>query len=103
MSSIEDALLARAYPRALAARAQDTLHREASKGCNGEIACSPVALEPPYQPIFSLQSMGRPGTSEILAAGAPVATDALNRLRIWISPQQRCEWNRSELFLKQLS
>lgn len=33
----------------------------------------------------------------------PPPADCFRRLRIWVSPQQPCEWSRSELFLKQLA
>jgi len=33
----------------------------------------------------------------------PVSENELVRLQVWISPKQECEWNRSELMLKQLS
>lgn len=103
MSSIEQALLARAYPRVLAARAHEIRDREASKGCRSEIAPYPVHLEPPYQPIFSLQDVAESKSTSIATPEQRGAGDRMTRMQIWISPQQRCEWNRSELFLKQLS
>ena len=103
MPSMEQTLLARAYPRVLAARAQETLGREAAKGCSGEICAAPVPLEPVYQPIFRIGDMERQAHPEILDPQALPTEGENARLQIWISPRQRCEWNRSELFLKQLS
>lgn len=55
--SIETAILARARPHMLAAKAKAILREEVSKGCRPEIAPHPVALEPNYRPIFDLKEV----------------------------------------------
>jgi len=102
--SIEDALVARAAPYMISARTAALVRREAGKGCSPEIAPEPVSLEPRYETLRTIE--------EALAAGghagdwtyeAPAAEHDLIRVRLWVSPEQDCNWNRSELFLKQLT
>ena len=48
--SIQTRIIEKAYPKAVSARANQTLRNEASKGCVGKIYNSPVSLEPTYKP-----------------------------------------------------
>ncbi len=103
MPSIEQALLARAYPHVLAAKARAIVDREETKGCQGDLVLQPVRLEPVYQPIVGVRDAGFEHCSVSWEPYTPVDNDELTRLWVWISPEQKCDWNRSELFLKNLS
>jgi len=103
MPSIEQAMLARAYPHVLAAKARAIVDREEVKGCQGDLVLQPVRLEPVYQPIVGVQAPGFDHCPVPWEPEAPVDENELTRLWIWISPEQKCDWNRSELFLKNLS
>lgn len=81
------------------------LREEMSKGRRPDIAPRPVALESVCYPILGGENLTAPD-SQSSAHGVPETPsdeNELARLRIWISPQQKCDWVRSELFLKQLS
>ena len=58
MPTVEQALVARAGPYVLAARAKELLEREASVGCTPDMAPCPVQLEPPFRDLIAL-SEGR--------------------------------------------
>jgi len=101
--SIEKAMLARAKPYILTARARETVQREVCKGCLPDISFHPVALEPLYQPIFGPREFSDGANPAMRMLETPIAAGELVRLRLWISPDQKCDWNRCELFLKQLA
>ena len=48
--SAENALISRARPYMLTAKAHAMVQNEVGKGCRADIAPVPVALEPPYTP-----------------------------------------------------
>ena len=98
--SIEEAMILRAQPRILTQRLSAVVQREIAKGCLPQISPVPVGLEPPYQQIF-----GNEGGAEnnFAVPERPIAPEDLVRLRVWISPNQKHDWNYSEIFLKQLS
>jgi len=100
--SIENAMLARAKPYMLAAKAREIVQREVCKGCLPDISVHPVGLEPIYQPIFGPREIPDDVNSGMCTLEVPVPANELVRLRLWISPNQKCDWTRSELFLKQL-
>ena len=100
--SIEQAIIARARPRLMTARFAEILRWEAIKGCDPDIASSPVALEPSYQPINMLGGEDcTPGPRWTFEP--PIPPEELMRLDIWTSPRQSCPWARAESFLKQLA
>ena len=99
----ERAFLARAKPYALTTKASALVEAEIGKGCRGEIAPRPVALEPPYAPTLSAQSLRSDAAGLPWVYEEPSSEKDMVRLRLWISPDQDCAWNRSEIFLKQLS
>jgi hypothetical protein len=101
--SIEQAHLARARSYMLTAKAHAILRNEVGKGCRPEIATQPVALEPPYQPIFGVKNIDSDDYASRIILEVPVAEEQLVRLQLWLSPLQKCDWKRSELFIKQLS
>src|SRR5512139_1389971 len=100
--SIEGALIAQAQPYMVAARAKALIGEEIVKGCLPEISSNPVSLEPEFRPLWDAKKdpTGRyqhPWTVEV-----PPPGEELVRLRLWISPEQKFDWNRSELLIKQL-
>ena len=97
--SIERAMIDRAAPRMLAGRIQLAIDAEIAKGCCPSISQNPVELEPTFIP-FGAGVSALPMV-EILLRALPTEQQLL-RFRVWISPDQKCDWNRSELFLKQL-
>ena len=103
--SIAKAMLVRAHPYMLRAKAQAILREEMSKGCRPDIAPWPVALEPSYFPILAGENLANLPSQKSSLWVPETSSDEnqLSRLRIWLSPQQKCDWVRSELILKQLS
>ena len=100
--SMEKALLAQAQPKMLAAKAREIMRDEITKGCRPEISLHPVALEPPFRPAHGFKKPPE-SSSTLWTLEPPPPPGHLTRVRVWISPNQKCDWNRSELFLKQLS
>ena len=100
--SIEGALIAQTQPFMAAARAKALIREEIAKGCQPEISPIPVSLEPNFQPLWDRKDdlSIRHGHSWIVEDPPP--PNELIRLRIWISPEQKFDWNHSELFIKQL-
>jgi len=101
--SIEEALLARARPHMLAERMKEIILQEVSKGSRTEISPEPVALEPVFRVITGPRQLNAGETMMPWVPEPPAPADQLVRLKAWISPKQKCDWLRSELFLKQLS
>jgi len=100
--SVEDVYLAKAPRHMLAAKAMAMVRAEVSKGCMPEIAPYPVALEPVYQPVLGAAQLALAEQASPWILEPPPAEDELVRFQAWISPDQRVDWVRSELFLKQL-
>ena len=100
--TIERALIARAYPNILAARAQGLIQREAEKGCSPLILPYPVLLEPPFLPLAEWTGLAEQGSDAVDLKSSGIDSTSLLRARIWISPDQPFSWVRSELFLKSL-
>ena len=100
--SIERGLIRQASPVMLEAKARALIEEEASKGCLSALASAPVALESAFQPIRSPRDlMRRAGQVPWELENPPTAAD-LVRLRVWVSPDQKCDWARSEMLLRQL-
>lgn len=98
--SIETAMVARAQPQMMAKAIKVLTAPEATKGCSPELAGVPVCLEPPYTPLAWLASGRAPAQA---AAYVPDSDPGgFGRLRVWIAPEQKPDWNHAELFLKQL-
>jgi hypothetical protein len=73
--SIEEAMLARAKPYMLAARARETVQREVCKGCLPDISAHPVGLEPTYQPIFGPRDIPDDTNSGMCTLETPIPVD----------------------------
>ena len=100
--SVAQAALLSTRPSLLGPRLQANFLREIKKGCRGDFASSPVALEPPYTLLGDelITSIDTPVGSALPCA--PQERRDLVRLQVWVSPEQKCDWVRSERFLKQL-
>ena len=100
MGSMERAIIQMAQPNCMTRTLAAHVDRELTKGCTGEIHPVPVQLEPHFHPLMS----GAPPSNMSPAIPAePVNPHALCRLRIWVSPNQKCDWQRSERFLKEMA
>ena len=100
--SIEDAMLVPLRQHLVRAKAMALVRSEESKGCRPEISIEPVALEPVFAPILNGTHSAEPGPKRDWMPETSPTEQGLVRLRAWISPQQKCDWVRSELFLKHL-
>jgi len=103
MFDFDRAMLLRAAPRILAARAQAVLDEERRKGCSGELCSAPVALEPLFGPINAPRKLLGETAGAVATAEPKPAAEDLIRYRVWISPDQAFDWTRSEMFLKPLA
>ncbi len=100
---IETAMVASARPAMLQAKVQAIVEAEGAKGCLPWISPVPVALEPPFRPISTYRRYAPDAAEPLATAEPPSAAEDLLRLGVWISPDQGFDWNRCELFLKQLA
>lgn len=96
--SVEQALLEQAPSVIAAAKAERLLRDELTKGCSPLLVAKPVSLEPVYSPMRRIG--GRAGQQ---VESIPIPDSRRAYRRIWMSPLQSWDWNRCELFLKQLS
>jgi hypothetical protein len=101
--SVESARIARAYPHVLEKKSQVLLKEEVCKGCTPHIYPTPVSLEPEYTPIAEIQGNNLDEFNFGYISENPPNQNDLRRYRIWLSPQEEFDWDRSELFLKQLA
>ncbi|MFH1742653.1 MAG: type IV secretion system DNA-binding domain-containing protein [bacterium] len=101
--SLVAARIAQAHPYILKQKAKALLQEEVCKGCSPDLFSVPVALEPNFEPLSERHG----GTSnESLCRCVPETppnADELIRFQIWLSPAETFDWDRSELFLKQLA
>ena len=97
--SLEHAIIRQQAPRMRAHQLQRTIQAEIAKGCSPHLFPYPVELEPPFLPV------GCPSEATIHPLATPLSGASADyvRLRLWVSPEQKCDWHRSEQFLKQLS
>ncbi|MBW1781727.1 MAG: type IV secretion system DNA-binding domain-containing protein [Deltaproteobacteria bacterium] len=100
--SIEQALIAQAQPFMVGARLRSIIQAEITKGCNPEISRKAVSLEPYFKPLGAIDSRPETGETPHWIYEVPPQSEALIRLQVWISPEYNFDWNRSELFNKQL-
>lgn len=100
--SMPQALIARAQPDLVAARAQAIVATEIAKGCQLDLSPNPLALEPHFQELATragLLPQELDHDSIIEAIPDPLE---IIRLQAWIAPDQELDWTRCESFLKQL-
>jgi hypothetical protein len=99
--SVHSIQIAKARPIMLQAKAKELFTDELAKGCRPEIAPVPVRLEPPFQTL--IDRCGNANVPEFpWEEAAPPAPEDLMRLQIWIPPDEKCAWGRSEALLRQL-
>ena len=99
--SIERALIAQAQPYMVGARLRSIIQEEISKGCRPDISREAVSLEPRFSPLWSVNTPNAEKESPWITE-SPTQRKDLTRLQAWISPEHTFDWNRSELFIKQL-
>jgi hypothetical protein len=99
---MEKALISQAGPHMFAAKARAIVGEEIEKGCRKDISAQPVSLEPVFNPIMGTRDLITADTQPKWIIETPPREQDLIRLQVWISPEQKFDWNRSELFLKQL-
>ena len=102
MPTIEKAMIAQASPHMVAARAQELIGEEILKGCRPDITSQPVSLEPNFYPIWALKDKKDSQRQPDYIIENSTSDSDLVRRQIWISPDQKFDWNNSELFNKQL-
>ena len=100
--TIEQALIAQATPKLFTAKLRDLIRAEISKGCQSEISPFPVSLEPNFTPLWTIRNNSGVLNQPHWTEQGLIFYDDLIRLRVWISPEQKFDWNNCELFLKQL-
>jgi hypothetical protein len=100
--SIEKAMIARAKPKILNAKLKDFVRDEVTKGCRPEISTLPVPLEPPFMPLWNLHNNSNRSRQRHWSDDCSTSCNNLCRLQVWISPEQKFDWNQCELFIKQL-
>jgi hypothetical protein len=100
--TVEGTLITQTQPFMVATKARALIREEILKGCQPEISPMPVSLEPDFQPLWGSKDDLNARDGNSWTTEAPPAREELFRLRVWISPEQEFDWNRSELFIKQL-
>ena len=100
--AVEDALIRQAQPYMLAAKAKSLIQNEIRKGCEPFIYPEPLALEPIYEPFGSAEDLNNDDNKVLYNIEPYPDIMYWKRLQIWVSPHQNFDWNKSELFLKQL-
>ncbi|MCC6694865.1 MAG: ATP-binding protein [Candidatus Hydrogenedentes bacterium] len=86
----------------LAAKAAHLCELEVTKGCLGDIAPAPVALEPPYRPLREPEDLLLGAEEAWYVPETPTAPNEWRRFQVWVPPDHPCDWLRNELMLKQL-
>lgn len=101
--SINRALISQNKRHMMNSAMQFIMDAEACKGCQGRLFPFPVALEPPYAPITSIEEL-LTGRIQMEIAPEPFHhCEDLVTLRMWIDDEQRPDFRRAEVFLKSLS
>ena len=100
--SFERALIAQAQPYVVAARARNIIKNEIRKGCRPDISPLPVSIEPCFYPLWVKKNGLNYNERPHWVHEEPVFQNRLNRIRVWVSPEQNFDWNQCELFIKQL-
>jgi len=101
--SIVNTLLTTSKQYMMSSAFKSGIELEVTKGCNNELSVQPLALEPAYQPIYNTDTLLACNSSKCWVLESPTPEDELVRLHVWASPDQECNWDRSELMLKQFS
>lgn len=100
--AIERGLIRQGSRMELEAKARALVMAEAAKGCSPVLATAPLALEPSFRPIRPTGLSEEADANSPWVVEVPPAIGELVRLRVWVSPEQQCDWGRSEMLLRQL-
>ena len=100
--SIEKALISQSLPKMAVSKLRDIIKTEVSKGCTPDISRFPTALEPPFYPLWEMKNINNSLNQAPYPIEELLQSEDFIRLQIWISPEQKFDWNLSELFIKQL-
>ena len=87
MPTVEQAMVARAKPFVLAARAKEFLETEASAGCRADLAPYPVQLEPPFRNLVTLRESRVSTTNDSSPLWLPADDEQvrdLRRYQVWV-------------------
>jgi hypothetical protein len=103
MGSIQQALIAQSQKQILESMASACIEHEVAKGCSPAISACPVALEPHYEPLRGKVDLAAHAIEPHFEPERVPKPEELIRFQVWVSPDQRADWSRSEAFLKQLS
>jgi len=99
--SIERTLISRSQPHIVAATAMQVIEVEASKGCEGNIATCPVALEPKYSNKNEWIQNDKVNDTDYFSE-ANFNSKLTKSYKCWIPPEHTIEWFRAERFIKTL-
>jgi hypothetical protein len=100
--SFENAYLKQAASSMFSSAMQARIAHEQCKGCSDIIYPEPVRPEPAFEPDFDPASKYDISKKPLYVPDrADVDYSDIVRLKIWVSPVQKCDWNRSELMVKQ--
>ena len=101
--SVEDAQFKQAVSGITKRKLQARIANEELKGCCEIIYEKPVQPEPAYEPDFASAKDENKEQPLFVPDDEKINPDDIIRLKMWVSPAQRCDWNRDELMVKQFS
>ena len=100
--TIEKAIIAQARSGIIASNIRNVIQSEIRKGCSPQISSLPVSLEPCFLPLWRKVNEPVLFDKPHWVIEEPTFQKDLVRLQIWISPEQKFDWIRCEIFIKQL-
>ena len=100
--SLRGELIQRGRPQLMAAAKREVLRREDAKGCEPALLDRPVALEPPFHPLWEGAPPPRAAGVVVARIEDPPGPAELIRFQVRVSPAREAKWADCELFLKQL-
>jgi len=101
--SVEDAHFKQAVAGITKRKLQARIANEERKGCCEIIYEKPVRPEPAYEANFILAKDENKEQPLFVADDKKINPDDIIRLKMWVNPTQKCDWNRDELMVKQFS
>lgn len=101
--SVEDAHLKQAASGMLKRKLQARIDNEEQKGCCEIIYEKPVQPEPAYDADFVSAKDDTAKQPLFVPDDKKINPDDIIRLKMWVNPAQKCDWNRAELMVKQFS
>ena len=101
--SVEDAHFKQAVSGIVSRKLDARIAHEGRKGCCEIIYEKPVQPEPAYKPDFDSAKEENKEQPLFVADDKKINPDDIIRLKMWVNPTQKCDWNRAELMVKQFS